>query len=64
MFILKKIFSRTSRPISFKVGTKHPWLKRMRNCSNEGPGSLQRGGNHKNEKSGVGSFKNLLVKNH
>jgi hypothetical protein len=27
MFILKKIFSRTSRPISIKLGTNHPWVK-------------------------------------
>jgi hypothetical protein len=31
------------------------------NCSNKGPGPLQRGDNNKN---GVGSFKNLLLQNH
>jgi hypothetical protein len=30
-------------------------------CSNEGPGSLERGDNHKNR---VGLLKNLLLKNH
>jgi hypothetical protein len=43
MFILKKIyFSRTSRPISIKIGTNHPWVKGILNCSNKGPGPLQR----------------------
>jgi hypothetical protein len=58
MFILKKIFfSRTSRPISIKLGINHPWVKGILNCSNKGSGPFQRGDNHKN---GVGSFKNLL----
>jgi hypothetical protein len=35
-------------------------MKRIINCSNEGPGSLQRGDNCKN---GVGSFANLFHKN-
>jgi hypothetical protein len=60
MFIGKKIFSRTSRSISIKLGTNHPWVKGILNCSNEGPSPLQMEDNHKN---GVGSFKNLL-KNH
>jgi hypothetical protein len=57
MFILKKIFSRISGPISIKLGINHSWVKGILNCSNKGPGPLQRGDNHKN---GVGSFKNLL----
>jgi hypothetical protein len=61
MFILKKIFSRTSRPISLKLGINHPWVKGIVNCSNKGPGPLQRGNNRKN---GVGSFKNLLLQNY
>jgi hypothetical protein len=32
--------------------------------SNKGPGFVQRGDNHKNEKNGVGSFKNPLLQNH
>jgi hypothetical protein len=51
VFILKKkkiFFSRTHRPISIKIGTKHPWVKRIRNYSNEGPGSFPRGDNHRN----------------
>jgi hypothetical protein len=62
VFILKKIFfSRTSRPISIKRGTNHPWVKGILNYSNKGPGPLQRGDNYKNE---VGSFNNLLFQNH
>jgi hypothetical protein len=62
MFILKKIFfSRTSRPISIKLSINYTWVKGILNCSNKGPGPLQRGDNRKN---GVGSFKNLLIQNH
>jgi hypothetical protein len=51
VFILKKkIFSRTSGPISIKLGTNNPWVKEIQNCSNKGPGLLQRGDNHKNAK--------------
>jgi hypothetical protein len=44
MFILKKIFfSRTSRPISMKLGTNHAWVK----------GILNKGPNpHKSPKMG------------
>jgi hypothetical protein len=62
MFILKKIFSRTSRPISIKLGIAHRRVKGILNCSNNfGPGPLQRGDNLKN---GVGSFENFLLQNH
>jgi hypothetical protein len=61
MFILKKIFSRTSRPISMKLDTNHAWVKVTLNCSNKGPNPLPRGDNHKN---GVKSFKNLFLQNH
>ena len=30
-----KIFSRTTWPISTKLGTKHPWVKRIQVCWNE-----------------------------
>jgi hypothetical protein len=54
MFIFwgKKIFSRTSRPISIKLGTIHPWVRRITNCSNKGSVPLQRGDNYKNAKFG------------
>jgi hypothetical protein len=47
VFILKKKFSRTIRPISIKFGTIYPWVKRITNCSNKGSGPLQSGDNHK-----------------
>jgi hypothetical protein len=51
MIILKNIFSsRTSRPISIKLDANHPWVNGILNCTNEGPGPLQRGDNHKNAK--------------
>jgi hypothetical protein len=49
-----------SRSISIKLGTNHPFVKGILNCSNKGPGPLQRGDSHKNTKMGWGSFKNLL----
>jgi hypothetical protein len=54
MFILKKIFSITSKPISIKLGINYPWVKGIVNCSKKGPGPLQRGDNHKNVKMGWG----------
>jgi hypothetical protein len=56
--------SRTSRPISIKLGIYHPWVKGILNCSKKGPGPLQRGDNLKKCKNGVASFKNLLLQNH
>jgi hypothetical protein len=47
---IEKIFSRTSRPITIKLGINDPWVKGTLNCSNKGPGPLQRGDNHKNVK--------------
>jgi hypothetical protein len=53
MFILKKkFFSRTSMPITIKLGINYPWVQGILNCSNKGPGPLQRGNNHKNAKIG------------
>jgi hypothetical protein len=41
VYIEKKIFlSRTSSPISIKLGINHPWVKGTLNCSNKGPGPL------------------------
>jgi hypothetical protein len=64
VFILKKkiSFSRTSRPISMKFGTNHPWVKGIQNCTNKGPGPLQRGNNHKNTNKGWGHLK-IFLKN-
>jgi hypothetical protein len=54
MFILKKIFSRTSWSISIKLDINHPRVKGILNCSNKGSSSLQRGDDHRN---GVGHLK-------
>ena len=48
VYIEKKIFSRTSWPISIKLGTNHPWVQGILNCSIKGPDPLQRGDNCKN----------------
>jgi hypothetical protein len=50
MFILKKIFSRTIKPISIKLCTNNPWVKEILDYTNKGRGPLQRGDNHKNAK--------------
>jgi hypothetical protein len=53
VYIEKKIFfCRTRRPILIKLGTKHPYVTGILNCSNKGPDPLQRGDNHKNAKMG------------
>jgi hypothetical protein len=58
VFILKKIFfSRISKPISIKLGTNHPSVKEIINCSNKGPGPLQGEDNHKNAKIRWGHLK-------
>ena len=43
---LKIFFSRTTRPISTKLGTKHPWVREIQDCSNERPGLIVRGDNY------------------
>ena len=43
---IKKIFSRTPRSISAKLGTMHPWAKEIQICSNEGPHPFPRGDNY------------------
>jgi hypothetical protein len=57
VYIKKIFFSRTSRPISIKLGINDPWVKGILNCSNKGPGLLQRGDIHKNAKMGWGNLK-------
>ena len=44
---LKIFFSRTTEPISTKLCTKHPWMKGIQICSNEGPCFFSRGDNYK-----------------
>ena len=40
-------FSRTTEPISTKLGTKHTWVKGIQVCSNDGPYPFPRGDNYK-----------------
>jgi hypothetical protein len=51
------LFSRTSRPISIKLGTNHPEITGIKNYTNQGPGPFQRGDNHKKGKIGCGHLK-------
>ena len=44
---LKIFISRTARPISTKLGTKHPWVMGIQFYSNEGPRPFPRGDNYK-----------------
>jgi hypothetical protein len=64
MFILKKIFSRTSWPISIKLGTNHPLVKEILDYTNKGPVPLQRGYNHKKCKNLAKSLKKFFLENH
>jgi hypothetical protein len=58
VFTLKTIFFfRTRKPISIKFGTNHPWMKRIKDCSKEGPGSFPRRDNHRNAEIGWDHFK-------
>ena len=38
---LENFFSRTTGPISTKLGTKYPWVKGIQVCSNKGPALFQ-----------------------
>jgi hypothetical protein len=61
VFTLKTIFlSITSRSISIKLDTIHPWVKGILNCSNKGPGPLQKGDNYKNTRMGWSHLKIFL----
>ena len=42
-YIEKIFFSKTNRPISTKLGTKHPWAERIQIYSNDGPRPSTRG---------------------
>jgi hypothetical protein len=56
--------SRTSKPISIKRSTSHPWVKGILNCSNKGPDPLQREDNHKNANIWRGYWKICFLENH
>ena len=51
------IFSRTTGPISAKLGTKHPLVKEIQVCSNEGPYPFPRGYDNK-----IGKFSDKIHK--
>ena len=57
-------FSRTTGPISTKLGTKYPWVKGIQVCSNERPRPSQRGDNRELKKINWQLLKNLLLQNH
>jgi hypothetical protein len=60
VYILKKFFfSRTSKPISIKLGINYLWVKRILNWLNKGPGPFQRGDNHKNAKMRWGHLETI-----
>ena len=45
-------------------GTKHPWVKGIQVCSNEGPHPFPRGDNYENSENTLTKFKTLLLKNY
>ena len=49
-FHIFNFFSRTTWPISTKHATKHPWVKKIQVCSNEGSRPFPRGDNTENVK--------------
>jgi hypothetical protein len=57
VFILKRNISRTSKPISIKLGTNHSSVKGIVNCPNKGPYPHQKGDNHKSAKMGRSHLK-------
>ena len=54
---LKIFFSRTTGPISTKLGTEHHWVKGIQVCWNEGPHLSQRGDSWEIEKTHWKLFK-------
>jgi hypothetical protein len=60
----KQFFSRTSWLFSIKLRKNRSWVKDILNCSNKGPGPLQRGDNHKNAKIWLGQLKIFFFLNH
>ena len=44
-------------PISTKLGTKHPWVKEIQVCSNEGPSPFRMGDNSEIAKNTLTKFK-------
>jgi hypothetical protein len=61
---IEKISSRTSTPISIKLGANHPWVKGILNFTNKGPGPLQRENNKKKCKNFARSLKKFYLEKH
>ena len=53
---LKIFFSRTTVLILTKLGTKHPWVKGIQVCSNEGPRPFPRGDTYTNSENTLMKF--------
>jgi hypothetical protein len=49
-------------PNSIKLNTNYPLMKGIQLCSNKGPGTIQRGDNHKNVKMWWGHLKILFLR--
>jgi hypothetical protein len=60
----KNFFSRTTIPVLIKLGTNYSGVKEIQNCTNKGPGLLQRGDNHKKCKTFVRSLNFFPLENH
>jgi hypothetical protein len=58
---VRHFFFRTAWPISTKVGTNHPYAKRIQNCTNEAHPPSPRGDNSERVKIYWTFFKNLLL---
>ena len=61
---LKIFFSRTTGPISIKLGTKHPWVKGIPFWSKKWPYPFPRGDNYEVVKIHWRNFNNFLLQNH
>jgi hypothetical protein len=59
----KKLLQNQQANFSQTNGTNHPWVKGIINCSNKGPGSLQKEDNHK-WKTLANSLKTFFLENH
>ena len=60
---LKIFFTRIIRPIWTKLDTKHPWVKRIQVCLNEGSHPFPRGDNNEINTKLLTKFKIILLYN-
>jgi hypothetical protein len=59
-FMLKKIFSKTRRPISITLDVNYPCIKEIQVCLEKGTDPHKRGDNNKNANIGWGNLKILF----